>query len=311
MGDFQKVAVRELTRVRESLPDAVTGRRQNSLFLRNINAKHMTILEKIVAHKQKEVAERKELYPVKLLEKSLYFPTPAVSLKKYLLRKDKMGVIAEFKRRSPSKGDINPYATVEKLSIAYMQAGASALSVLTDSTFFGGKNEDLTEARKFNYCPILRKDFTIDEYQLFEAKSIGADAVLLIAECLEKDRLRRLAGRAKDLGLEVLMEIHDAAQLDKYCDDVDLIGVNNRNLKDFSVSIRTSIELFDRLPEGAVKISESGLNDPNAVVELRRIGYRGFLIGEFFMASADPGRTCAEFIRRVRHIEDLLHNAIA
>ena len=133
----------------------------------------MSILEKIIAHKRKEVEERKSLYPVKLLEKSTYFNSPTVSLKKYLLREDKVGVIAEFKRKSPSKGIINQYAPVERTSIGYMQAGASALSILTDAEFFGGRNEDLTTARKFNYCPMLRKDFTIDEYQVIEAKSIG------------------------------------------------------------------------------------------------------------------------------------------
>lgn len=271
----------------------------------------MTILDKIIAHKKKEVEQRRELYPVKLLERSIFFSTPVVSMTKYLQREDKSGIIAEFKRRSPSKGDINPYASVERVSIGYMQAGASALSVLTDEQFFGGRNEDLKEARKFNFCPILRKDFTIDEYQLVEAKSIGADAILLIAECLEKKELKKLAREAKKLGLEVLMEVHSADQLDKLNEYVDLVGVNNRNLKDFTVTIQTSIELYDQIPGEVVKVSESGINDPNAIVELRRIGYQGFLIGEYFMASADPPRTCREFIRRVNHIEDLLQNAIA
>ena len=271
----------------------------------------MNILEKIIAHKHKEVAERKGLYPPRLLEQSIYFETPAVSLKRYLLRKDKSGIIAEFKRRSPSKGDINPYASVERVSIGYMQAGASALSILTDSTFFGGKNEDLTEARRFNFCPILRKEFIIDEYQLIEAKSIGADAVLLIAECLDQKQLAQLAGTAKGLGLEVLMEIHSKQQLDKYTSDVDAIGVNNRNLETFEVSIAASLELAAALPAEAVKVSESGLDAPQAIVELRRSGYQGFLIGEYFMKQADPGKACREFIRQVKHFEDLLHNAIA
>lgn len=271
----------------------------------------MNILEKIIAHKKKEVAELRPLYPVKLLEQSIYFETPVVSLKKYLLREDKSGIIAEFKRRSPSKGDINPYASVERVSIGYMQGGASALSVLTDRQFFGGKNEDLTEARRFNFCPILRKDFIIDEYQLVEARSIGADAVLLIAECLDKQRLAQLAKTARGLDMEVLMEVHSREQLDKYTGDVDAIGVNNRNLEDFSVSLATSLELAVSLPAGTVKISESGLDDPQAVVELRRAGYQGFLIGEYFMRQADPGKACREFIRRVQQIEGLLHNAIA
>jgi indole-3-glycerol phosphate synthase len=271
----------------------------------------MNILEKIIAHKNNEVAGRRELYPAKLLEKSIYFHTPAVSLCKYLRREDKSGIIAEFKRRSPSKGDINPYAAVERVSIGYMQAGASALSILTDGEFFGGKNEDLTQARKFNFCPILRKDFIIDEYQIIEARAIGADAVLLIAECLEKAQLAQLARTAKSLGLEVLMEIHSQPQLDKFCPEVDAIGVNNRNLEDFSVSLAASLELAAALPAEVVKVSESGLDDPNAIVELRRAGYQGFLIGEHFMRQADPGKACQEFIRRIEQIEGILDGAIA
>jgi indole-3-glycerol phosphate synthase len=271
----------------------------------------MNILEKIMAHKAKEVAERKSLYPVKLLESSIYFETPVVSLSKYIRRHDKSGIIAEFKRQSPSKGPINPYASVERVSIGYMQAGASALSVLTDQHFFGGSNEDLKEARKFNFCPILRKEFILDEYQLLEARAIGADAVLLIAECLDKAQLATLAKTAKSLGLEVLMEIHSGAQLDKYVPEVDAVGVNNRNLEDFSVSIGTSLDLISSLPDEVVKISESGLNDPNAVVELKHAGFEGFLIGEHFMRQAEPGQACQEFIEKIIHIEDILENAIA
>ena len=221
----------------------------------------MNILDEIVAHKKKEVAERRQLYPIPLLEKSIYFQTPVVSLRKYLQRKDKLGIIAEFKRKSPSKGAINPYAKVEGVSIGYMQSGASALSVLTDESYFGGKNADLTEARKFNFCPILRKDFVVDEYQLIEAKSIGADVVLLIAECLEKEQLHQLAKTAKQLGLEVLMEVHGIEQLAKLSEDIDVVGVNNRNLKDFSVSIDTSLELAKAIPTEFVRISESGISE--------------------------------------------------
>ena len=168
----------------------------------------MYILDKIIAHKKKEVAERKKLFPTDLLETSIFFKTECVSLVKYLKDENKSGVIAEFKRRSPSKGDINKYASVEQVTIGYMQAGASALSVLTDTEFFGGKSADLSEARKYNYCPILRKDFVIDEYQIVEAKSIGADAVLLIAACLSKEEIKKLSAFAHSLGLQVLMEIH-------------------------------------------------------------------------------------------------------
>lgn len=258
-----------------------------------------------------EVEQRKALFPVKLLEKSLFYTTPAVSLKKYLLREDKSGIIAEFKRRSPSQGDINPFAKVEQVTIGYMQAGASALSVLTDEHFFGGSSDDLKEARKFNFCPILRKDFVIDPYQIFEARSIGADVILLIAECLDAKQINVLAGLAKSLGLEVLLEVHSADQLAKLCPEIDVVGVNNRNLKDFSVSIQTSINLFDQIPSDFIKISESGINDPNVIVELRQVGFQGFLIGENFMKTPDPAKACRQFIERIKHIEDMLENAIA
>ena len=270
----------------------------------------MDILEKIVAHKQGEVAERKALYPIKLLEQSIYFNTPAVSMRQYIRRPDKSGIIAEFKRRSPSKGEINLYASVERVTIEYMQAGASALSVLTDEHFFGGKNADLTEARKNNFCPILRKDFIVDEYQIIEARSIGADVILLIAECLTKEEIKRLSATAHDLGLEVLMEIHSIDQLDKLSEHVDLLGVNNRNLKDFTVSIQHSIDAIPYIPEGVVKISESGLNDPRSIVELKEAGFEGFLIGEYFMKSDRPGARARDFIERIEKIEELSKNAI-
>lgn len=263
----------------------------------------MNILEKIVAHKKKEIASRQELYPTRLLEQSIYFSTPVVSFKKYLLRPDKMGIIAEFKRQSPSKGAINPFAKVESVSIGYMQSGASALSVLTDEHFFGGKNADLTLARKFNFCPILRKDFIVDPYQLIEARSIGADVILLIAECLEKKQLKDLAVRAKDLGLEVLMEVHSLAQLDKLCPEVDAVGINNRNLEDFTVSINTSLELVDAIPKEFVKVSESGISNAESIVSLKEAGFQGFLIGETFMKTANPPRACAELIQEVRRLK--------
>ncbi|MCB0657190.1 MAG: indole-3-glycerol phosphate synthase TrpC [Saprospiraceae bacterium] len=257
------------------------------------------ILDKIVAQKRKEVARNKTLYPEALLEKTIYFETPTVSLAKYLLRPDKSGIIAEFKRKSPSKGFINPYAQVEEVSIGYMQAGASALSVLTDQEFFGGSNADLTTARNFNFCPILRKDFTIDPYQIIEAKSIGADAILLIAEVLSMDEVKDLAGRAKSLGLEVLLEMHGEEQLDKICDEIDVVGINNRNLKTFVTSIESSENLYPLLPREKVKISESGISDPQTVGHLRTVGYQGFLIGEQFMKHPEPAKACNRFIQQI------------
>ena len=264
----------------------------------------MDLLEKIINHKQKEVAERKSLYPVKLLEKSIYYKGLAVSLKRYLLRKDKSGIIAEFKRKSPSKGMINPYAPVERTSIGYMQAGASALSVLTDSEFFGGTNEDLTTARKFNFCPILRKDFIIDEYQLVEAKSIGADAILLIAATLDPRQLKQLAAFARSLGLEVLMEVHEADELASHCNEyVDVVGVNNRNLKTFEVSVETSKSLVSQIPDDFVKISESGIHNPETLLELKAYGFDGFLVGESFMRSNRPEKAVADFIAQLKKLE--------
>ena len=271
----------------------------------------MNILNKIVAHKREEVSQRKELFPIKLLEQSIYNSSPCVSMKKYLMRSDKSGIIAEFKRKSPSKGPINPYASVEKVTIGYMQAGASALSVLTDTPFFAGKNEDLTEARRYNFCPILRKDFIIDEYQIYEARSIGADVILLIAECLDRGRLKVLAQKAKELGLEVLMEVHSKDQLSKANEYVDIIGVNNRNLQNFEVSIQTSIDLFAEIPKDFVKISESGISDPNVIVKLKEVGFQGFLIGEYFMKADEPHKRCKEFVERIEEMEATLKSGIA
>lgn len=265
----------------------------------------MTILEEIIAHKKKEVEEKKELYPVKLLERSVYFPGKAVSLKHYLSRKDKCGIIAEIKRKSPSKGVINPYISIERTSIGYMQAGAAALSILTDEKYFGGSNDDLTNARNFNFCPILRKDFIIDEYQILEAKSIGADVILLIAAALEPEKLKKLAIFARSLGLEVLMEVHNEMELkENLHPEIDIIGVNNRDLKTFEVSIQNSIRLADVIPSSFMKISESGISDPDTIIELRTFGFRGFLIGEYFMHRSRPEKQCAAFIQRIREKEN-------
>jgi indole-3-glycerol phosphate synthase len=261
----------------------------------------MNILDKIIDHKKKEVAERRSLYPIKLLEQSIYFSSESVSLRKYLLRGDKVGIIAEIKRKSPSKGVINEFVSIEQTSIGYMQGGASALSILTDTEFFGGKNEDLTVARKFNYCPILRKDFIIDEYQIVEAKSIGADAILLIAAALTPEKLKSLAQFAKSLGLEVLMEVHHGKELKSHLNDhLDVVGVNNRDLKTFQVSVDTSIALAQSIPNQFVKISESGISDPGTVIKLKSHGFQGFLIGEYFMSHGRPGATCAEFIQKIK-----------
>ena len=260
----------------------------------------MDILDKILIHKTKEVGERKSLYPIKLLEKSIYFNSPSVSLKKYLLRKDKAGIIAEIKRKSPSKGVINQYISVERTSIGYMQGGASALSVLTDNEFFGGKNEDLSIARKFNYCPILRKDFIIDEYQVIEAKSIGADVILLIANVLNPLRIKELAKLARSLSLEVILEVRDRIEMmDSLNEYIDIVGVNNRNLKDFSVDLSRSFEMASFIPKEILKISESGISTVKVIHELKNVGYHGFLIGDAFMQHSRPEIACTNFIKKM------------
>ena len=264
----------------------------------------MNILDEIIAYKRKEVEDNKNLYPVKLLEQSIFYQSPTVSLKKYVQREDKTGIIAEFKRKSPSRGVINAYASVEQTTIGYMQAGASALSVLTDKKFFGGSNEDLKVARKFNFCPILRKDFTIDEYQVIEAKSIGADAILLIAAVLETKQIKDLTQFAHALGLEVLLEVHDKEELQPNLDSgADLIGVNNRNLKTFEVSIEASKQLAPLIPSTAVRVSESGISSPETILELRDFGYQGFLIGENFMKHSRPEEEAKMFTDRLRQMQ--------
>lgn len=267
----------------------------------------MTILDEIIAFKRKEIEQRASTHPIKLLEQSIYFNSDCVSLKKYILRDDKSGIIAEFKRKSPSKGNINAYADVEKVTIGYMQAGASALSVLTDNHFFGGKNSDLITARKFNFCPILRKDFTISEYQIIEAKSIGADAILLIAAVLTKEEITRFSKLAFQLGIEVLLEIHTQEELDKYIPEISLVGINNRNLKTFEVDYENSIRLANQLPENTVKIAESGINNPKKIMDLKAHGFDGFLIGENFMKTAEPEITAKKFIEQI----NLTRNVIA
>lgn len=260
----------------------------------------MSLLEEICANRAKQVQEKKALYPIALLEKSAYFKAETVSLKAYLNRSDKSGIIAEFKRKSPSKGIINAYADVKDTTISYMQGGASALSVLTEPTYFAGKDEDLTQARKANYCPILRKDFIVDEYQILEARSIGADAILLIAATLDKQRLAQYHSTARKLGLEVLIEVHSEEELEQLPVSDFVLGVNNRNLKTMEVNLQTSIDLASKLDNSLTLISESGLHSPEDILMLRKHGYKGFLIGEAFMRSAHPGRELARFVQELR-----------
>lgn len=260
----------------------------------------MNVLEKIVEYKYKEVAERRELVPIKKLESSEHFTAPIVSLARYLKRPDKAGIIAEIKRKSPSKGILNEYISVEKLSIGYMQAGASALSILTDTEFFGGSNDDLTTARKFNYCPILRKDFIVDEYQIVETRAIGADTILLIAGVLDAKQISEFSAFADSLGLEVLLEIHNLAELPNDLKNINIVGVNNRNLNDFTTDVNRSFEIAEQLPNETTKISESGLRDADTILNLKKAGFDGFLIGEAFMRTSRPEVACAELVQKLQ-----------
>jgi indole-3-glycerol phosphate synthase len=266
----------------------------------------MNILEKIVARKQVEVEMSKKTRSISDLEKETLFTRTSVSLSGALKMASTPKVISEFKRKSPSKGIINGNVLPEIVTADYVSAGAAALSVLTDTDFFGGSFEDFLKARTANPAiPMLRKDFIIDEYQLFEAKSIGADIILLIAACLKPAEIESLSRKAHDLGLEVLLEVHNSEELaQSLCDNIDMVGVNNRNLKTFETSIETSIELSEQIPGSMVKISESGLSDAETILHLYYHGYKGFLIGETFMKTANPGAALADLQNNLLRINN-------
>ncbi len=259
----------------------------------------MNTLQDIILYKKLEIAERKKEWSIRELEQSRYYDKPVYSLKKVLEEGSKTGIIAEFKRRSPSKGVINDKATVEEVTTAYTKHGASGLSILTDEKFFGGLVPDLLKARG-NKIPILRKDFIIDELQLIGTKSFGADLVLLIAACLTPKKLKTMAGFAKSIGLETLLEIHEESELGHLCDEIDIVGINNRDLKTFEVSLDTSYRLIGKIPASKPVISESGISTVDDVVNLKRAGFKGFLIGEKFMKEENPGKAFGEFVKKLR-----------
>lgn len=263
----------------------------------------MNILEEIVAYKKHEVAKQKIAMRVEQLENFGFFNEPTLSLKASLLDKSKTGIITEFKRKSPSKGIINDTADVFEVTRAYAEGGASGLSILTDANFFGGSTDDLIKAR-INRTPILRKDFIIDEYQLIEAKAIGADVILLIAACLTPEKVKELATRTKQLGMEVLLEIHAEEELDHICDEVDMVGVNNRNLKTFTVDLEQSIRLSESIGNSKLRVAESGINSPENIRYLQQHGFEGFLIGERFMKEANPGQAFKKFAEALRNMNN-------
>jgi indole-3-glycerol phosphate synthase len=260
----------------------------------------MSILAKIVARKREEVALAKQNVSVKQLEALPSFNRTPLVFRDFLLDQNRTGIISEFKRRSPSKGLINGTAEVEVVTKAYSDAGASALSVLTDTDFFGGKAEDLIAARSVNEIPVLRKDFMIDEYQILEAKAWGADLILLIASILTPKEIEVYGKFAQSLGLSVLLEVHNLEELERsICPNLNAIGVNNRNLGDFTVNIQTSFNLVDKIPNEFLKISESAIDNPAVIKELKAAGYHGFLIGENFMKTTNPGQAIRDFVEKL------------
>lgn len=256
------------------------------------------ILSEIIANKRFEVDLQKQAISMEQLQEGIC-DAPASRSMKQALASSASGIIAEFKRRSPSKGWIKQEALPEEIIPSYVEAGATALSILTDEKFFGGSLKDIRTARPLVEIPILRKDFIIDEYQLYQAKIVGADAVLLIAAALERERCNELAEQAHELGLEVLLEIHSSDELVYIDKKIDMVGINNRNLGTFFTDVENSFRLAGQLPQDAVLVSESGISDPEIVKRLRLAGFRGFLIGETLMKTQQPGETLQNFLQAI------------
>ncbi len=260
----------------------------------------MTILEKIISTKTKELEILKSLNSIKDLENKKLFKKQTFSLKERL-ELSRHGIIAEHKRKSPSKSIINDNIKLKNVIKGYHKANVCGISVLTDHTYFGGSLKDLQEARTLTSIPILRKEFIIDEYQIIEAKANGADIILLIAACLSETEIKKLSKLAKSIGLEVLIEIHNEKELEKcLIQSIDIIGVNNRNLKTFEVDLKTSINLSGLIPKEFTKISESGISSSNEINKLREYGYKGFLIGETFMKKKNPGSEVLDLISKIK-----------
>lgn len=260
----------------------------------------MTILDKIIEEKKIEVAAAKAKVSEEDLRTYPLFNRRCYILKDSMLDPQKTGIIAEYKRASPSKGLINGTSDVKSVVIGYEKAGASAISVLTDHPFFQGSLEDLKAAREVLTIPLLRKDFIIDRYQITEAKAYGADIILLIAASLTPVEVEELSIYAKSLGLNVLLEVHNQDELQSNLfESVDAIGVNNRNLKDFTVSLEHSLDLVDQIPTNYIKVSESGISNPETIKQLKQKGYQGFLIGENFMKTSNPSRAIKEFVKEL------------
>ncbi|MGI9653511.1 indole-3-glycerol phosphate synthase TrpC [Chryseobacterium sp. RLHN22] len=258
----------------------------------------MNILNKIIARKKQEISDSKTIVSVQQLKDSEFFARKTCSLKESLTSKS--GIIAEFKRQSPSKGIINDTIFPLEIVSAYEQFGASGISILTDKDFFGGSFEDILNVRNHINIPILRKDFMIDEYQFYEAKGMGADVVLLIAACLSPQQVQEFTQLSHELGLEVLLEIHTEEELKHFNSEIDLVGINNRNLKDFKVDLQHSVNLKNQLPENILSVAESGIYHMDDFKYLKEKGFDGFLMGEYFMKHENPGNIFEEFIKKIR-----------
>ena len=263
----------------------------------------MTILEKIITKKRVEVAASKQAISLTALQSQPQFNRDIFSFSDALQRAGSSGVIAEFKRKSPSKGFINEHADAASITTGYTKAGAAALSVLTDAFFFGGSTEDLLAARN-NAIPILRKDFIIDEYEIVEAKAMGADVILLIAACLTPLEVKQFTNFSHNLGMEVLLELHDVSELGHLYENVDVVGINNRNLKTFEVDVNLAIALSKLLPQHKPKIAESGIADVHTAANFLQEGYCGLLMGEAFMATSDPAAACQGFIASLQKLKN-------
>ena len=259
------------------------------------------ILEEIVAYKKNEVEQfKKELHQIYLEGRVEILKNALIPSMKNALMKSDTGIIAEFKRKSPSKGWINEAATADKVPISYQENGAAAISILTDSHYFGGSNVYVRTAIASKVrIPVLYKNFIVDEYQIYQAKVCGASAILLIAACLTKEQCRQFITKAHELELEVLLEMHNEEETEYAELEPDMYGINNRNLGTFETDVNNSFQLIERLPAEGVKVSESGISDPDTIRQLRACGYKGFLIGETFMKEADPGLALKNFIAQI------------
>jgi indole-3-glycerol phosphate synthase len=261
----------------------------------------MKILDNIISDKKIEIETLSKIVSISDLEKQKDFTKQSKSLKESI-KKSTSGIICEFKRKSPSNENINYISNISEVINGYERARAVGVSILTNEKYFDGSISDINKVKNSIEIPILRKEFIISEYQIVESKSIGADAILLIASILDKEEIKNFSSLAKSLGLEVLLEIHSIDEFNKISNtDIDIIGVNNRNLDTLDINIDNSIEMFDNIPSEFIKISESGISKVDSIIKLIRVGYDGFLIGENFMKTSKPGESAYDFIKKVEN----------